>query len=386
MAHRYHGVLPAAGCYYLAYGRDGQPPSHEGTLRVEHRAGRVLASGDLYVFDDSRLNEPISAGSVPAPGPGVPAFAVAGYAYHLRVTRLEPAASGFTLGFEAHRYIAHGARLLDDGHWSREGTITMVMQRAEAPPGHPSADRFYTGEFVAEPNGAAKTMRLQMGHVSSALRKAVIEIDRVKDTRTPLDNGAGVSWASVFRSFDWEVSVVDSDHDLTRAAPASDGIAVWTAADARAAMIARRNSHDLDREWRYYVVIAGTIQAPGKAHGHMFHSRREALFVGGHSLFPDEPQYGALRGQRLDTTREFFRTIVHEVGHAMGLGHNDTGFHFMRPTPVIAAQASAEHPFPGNVQWSFDEADLHALRHRPDILVRPGGALQGVEDVGEPAP
>jgi hypothetical protein len=229
---------------------------------------------------------------------------------------------------------------------------------------------------------STKTMRLQMGWVSPSLRQAVIEIDCVPGTYAPMDNGAGLDWRGVFAACGWEVSAIASDHDLAKAGTDP----VWTAADARAAMMARRDRHDLDAQWRYYAVIAPTIQAPGKAHGHMFHGRREALFVGGHSLFPDEPHYGALRGRRLDSAPEFFRTVVHEVGHAMGLDHNAQGFHFMRPTPTIAEGAPAGQPFPANVQWSFDPDDLHHLRHAPDILVRPGGAALGTETAGAPVP
>jgi hypothetical protein len=66
------------------------------------------------------------------------------------------------------------------------------------------------------------------------------------------------------------------------------------------------------------------------------------------------------------------------MGHAMGLGHNDAGFHIMRPTDGIAQGASADKPFPANIEWSFEPNDEHRLRHWPDIAVRPGGAALGL--------
>lgn len=68
---------------------------------------------------------------------------------------------------------------------------------------------------------------------------------------------------------------------------------------------------------------------------------------------------------------------VHEIGHAMGLGHKLSGTSFMRPTDGIADSATPDMPFPGNIAWSFAPEDEHRLRHWPDIIVRPGGAASG---------
>jgi hypothetical protein len=55
-----------------------------------------------------------------------------------------------------------------------------------------------------------------MGWVSPFLRRAVIEIDRVPDSKIPQDNSAGPDWRSVFQSFGWEVNVIVSDDDVTK--------------------------------------------------------------------------------------------------------------------------------------------------------------------------
>jgi hypothetical protein len=366
----------ADGCYFISYGRDVDI-WYQGTLRVELRGGQVLASGDLYAVDMESLAEPVPVGQMPPPGTGVPIFPIADYTFYLRVTKIEPAGPGFVLTLEAHRYFPKDVRKLDGtmyDRWVLESSFTARMMPADAPAGYPQPDKFYVGEIPLNPADPQMTAQMQMGWVAPLMRRAVIEIDCVADTHAPLDNGAGVTWQSVFQSFGWDAKAIDSDHNITK----SGSNPLWTTSDADAAMRQHRDNNDLDAEWRYYVLIASQILAPGESDGFMYHARREALFVASQSVFPDQPQFGTLRGKRLDTTNAFLRTVVHEVGHAMGLGHNETGFHFMRPTPSIAQDATADKPFPTNIDWSFDPEDVNRLRHWPDIAVRPGGAGVGL--------
>ena len=291
----------------------------------------------------------------------------------MRVTRIEPADPGFALTFEALRYFPKNVRMFNGGavpHWVLEGTFTASLMPAKAPVGFPQPDKFFLGDVVVGDNVPPQ---LQMGWVAPLLRRAVIEVDCVPDTHAPLDNGAGFTWQSVFKSFDWDVTAIDSNHDITK----SSSSPRWTPTDADSAMRQNRGNNDLDAEWRYYVLIASLILAPAESDGFMYHGRREALFVAAQSVFPDQPQFGTLRGKALETTIAFLRTVIHETGHAMGLGHNETGFHFMRPTPSIAQDSTADNPFPGNIDWSFHPDDVHRLRHWPDIAVRPGGAPVG---------
>jgi hypothetical protein len=71
----------------------------------------------------------------------------------------------------------------------------------------------------------------------------------------------------------------------------------------------------------------------------------------------------------------YFRTAVHEIGHAMGLDHNNKDNGIMNATDTIAANSlkPGSPPFPKNIQWSFAPDDELRLRHWPDIVVRPGG-------------
>jgi hypothetical protein len=93
---------------------------------------------------------------------------------------------------------------------------------------------------------------------------------------------------------------------------------------------------------------------------------------------PDTPKWGELRGMLLGTTSAYFRTAVHEFGHALGLVHNDFDNGFMNPTDAVAASGTASLPFPQNVLWRFAVGDEYRLRHWPDLLVRPASV-----DVGD---
>ena len=105
-------------------------------------------------------------------------------------------------------------------------------------------------------------------------------------------------------------------------------------------------------------------------------SDREGCVVASGSTFSNDDKWGVLKGVRAgDSPATYFRTAVHEVGHAMGLDHNETTtvFAIMRPTNGIAETATPAAPFPTNIQWSFTRDDEHRLRHWPDLVVRPGG-------------
>ena len=98
-------------------------------------------------------------------------------------------------------------------HWVLEGTFTASMMPAKPPTGFPQPDKFFLGDVVLGDNVPPQ---LQMGWVAPLLRRAVIEVDCVPDTHAPPNNGAGVTWQTVFKSFNWDVTAIDSNHDITK--------------------------------------------------------------------------------------------------------------------------------------------------------------------------
>jgi hypothetical protein len=370
--------LLADGCYLLHYGLLGADRAdYEGTFRVDSRTGQLFASGDLY-----RRDEPENVGgasTAPAPASGIPIFPIRKYSLYLRVTSIAQADDGFDLVFEVHRFSFDEIKLFrgDSVNWVLEGSFTAHMTPGSPSHDFPATGQFFGGEvstILTSPDGTQVTFGLlEIGLVSPSLRRATLEIDRVPGSELPLDNGQGISWETIFEPVGWDLTIDVSDSNITK--PTGD---TWTADDGHAAMLAHRARTDLNSEWRYYMLVVKFIQFRDGDRGVMFElgkdTPREALLLSSHYVFDaNDSKWGDVRGKRAATTVTFFRTAVHETGHAMGLAHDRAGVNIMMPTDGIAEAASAGAPFPANIAWSFSADAAHRLRHAPDIAVRPGG-------------
>jgi hypothetical protein len=362
-----------AGCYLLRYTPTPRatalvPLHYDGTMRVERDSNGTTASGDLYLHRRNFLAHP--AAREPDPSAGIPIFPRRNYRYYLRVTQILEMPTfldRFTLGFELHRFDAATVS------WQLEGPFTAEMRWTSAPVGYPSRADFLHGD-VLDASGSA-VGELAMGWVSKRLRRAVIEIDRVASSESALSSSAGVDWAEIFAQVGWEVTVDESDSNLSE--PSGDA---WSDAEMHAELLARRDSADLDSEWRYWLLCVRRLDSTER--GIMFDAfatdsnavPREGAGIASHWVIPDEDPWGLVRGMRFgEATDPYFRTAVHELGHAMGLYHNTVDNGFMHTTPDIAASAVPPQRFPQNIKWAHAADDQHRLRHMPDVWVRPGG-------------
>lgn len=373
--------LPLAeGCYLLCYAPHHTDQRYYGTLRLEQNKTALLASGDLYLGSDAYppTGGPVAASSA---GAEIPIFPRAHYRSYVRVTQIQPDPSedGFIFELEFHGFIH------EDQSWQFEGAFTAFMMWT-------ASDSRYTSEACSL-SGIVRDHRGQVsGHlgmtwVSTYLRRAVIEIDRVPDAEIPIDNGSGLGWVEVFNQVGWAVSVCESDSLLQE----PDG-SCWSDAALHEAMLRKRDSSDLDAEWRYHLLCVRHLD--NAIRGKMYDAYgsdsnkvpREGAAIASHWEIPDEDLWGSVRAMRFGQAKgPYFRTAVHELGHAMGLFHNTDDNGFMNTTGAIALDTEAG-TFPHNIRWAFAPDDAQRLRHLPDPWVRPGMIFFGQSHYPWPVP
>ncbi|UXI70523.1 hypothetical protein [Tahibacter amnicola] len=378
-----------AGCYLINYTPVASALiSYDGTLRVEATAVGRTASGDLYQRRTMVLPAPVGPNLpaprvvlYPAPNPsaGIPIFSRDRYRFYLRVVQVPQgltATRRFTLGFELFRF---DTATRSWTNFSNPEKLSAVMSWTTAPPGFPAAGDYLAGDVK---NTAGVVVgRLTMGWISKYLRRAVVEVDRVSNGTSPLSNGAAIDWKAVGDSMGWEI-VVDSS-DVNVAEPSGNS---WSTAECHAAMLQRRTQSSLDKEWRYHIL--GVRALDDTPRGIMYDNGasdsnqvpREGCAIASDWVIPNSPEWGILGGERFGSAAAataYFRTAVHEAGHAMGLYHNTVDNGFMNTTDTIAASGTPSNRFPDNILWNFAADDTKRLRHIPDVYVRPGGTPFG---------
>ena len=371
------------GCYYVRYTPLQASPTHPGaiyylgTLRVQRVGATATISGDLYLRHVSATPHP-GAAAEPDPAEGIPVFPRADYRYYLRAVEVSDSPGvqeSFTLTLELFRFNAAVTA------WTNEGASRVQLSWTTAPPGYPSAADYLTGDL--KNSAGSVTGTLTLGWVSPFLRRAALEIDRVPQGVVPTTNGSdGYGWSQVFEPLGWDLAVIESDAGVAERSGES-----WSDAEMHAAMLEYRDARQdvLDARWTYHLVCVRRIDETER--GIMYDSAavdvnstaREGVGIACDWVYDeDEPTWGNLRGTRFGDDRPtYFRTAVHELGHAMGLYHNTSDNGFMNTTDVIARRAHSGRPFPQNIRWAFHTDDEKRLRHMPDIWVRPGGIQFG---------
>lgn len=425
------------GCYALSFSQVYNPPDSQillptgafghanflGTLRVTQQDnGLSRVSADWYQTravepllgveptedeqppagqdedDGDDWEEPELVEVVPPdPYAGVPIFPFHAYDSHLRVVRAETGSNELTLWMERYRYVDQDFHRTYSARATYVGCFEFRLTRQTGVGSFPDPDEHWVGQ-VQDAAGQILGV-ISLGWVSPSIRTATLEVDFEDGAVIPLDNGQGLSWQDVFRRIGWEMTVTHSDRPVSR----PSAFPTWSREALHEAMLINREGIDLDSQWYYHLLCVKELDVGG--YGAVMYDRtdddanqisREGFAVASDHVLPDRPHYGRAAGKR---TGEFptvlFRAAVHEMGHAVGLGHphktadvTANGAHFMQTTADIAELSTADDPFPDNILYSFSDSDTVRLQHSPDILIRPGGPFRGgaFEYVRDPPP
>jgi hypothetical protein len=388
------GVVPRwrSGCYLARFEPDPGSvplipwPKAEGAFRIESPdVGTLVATGDLYrveafaAFDDVFGVLPATTGD--SQGVAVlPVFPRDRYHAYLRIMPDERDAAqrgGWAVGCAVHRIRDAGFQT-----WDPPDQVTL-FPRLGGGEDSPSAG----GQAVApvadlsfDVLDASDTClgRLDLHWLSPFFREAVVEIDAEEGLPTPMDNGSGETWATVFARAGWRVRVETGRLEVPT--PPSGR---WTLAELHDALLRSRTESDLDAEWRYHVSVVRHFADAESPLGIAFDHEsmdlngvpREGVAVNAGARLPSEARYGDYAGALVHERPDLlFHVSVHEVAHAMGLYHNHVGFGLTEQIEALAGDSPFRRLSPDDLEPRFVADDVFRLRHLPDIQVRPGGS------------
>lgn len=335
----------------------------EGSLRVD-RSGTdsPFVSGDLYDIDPKAQHDHVDT--------VVPVYARSRYRYYLQLSEEQPSSSAdhlALLDFELVERTQVSDRPVES-RWAIHRACRFQLSG--------SVEDGFVGA-VCDPNGI-EVAALYLNWVSPWLRAATIEIDCQTDVPAPNASGGAHDWTAVGAAIGWHVFARVDD----QAIPPRDQQLPWTNAECHDAMSKWRDEDaKLDLEWCYHLLCVDRLKS--QLRGVMYDVNasdsssvvREGAAVAANWEFPADVLWGGLQRRLFCSVSDaYFRTAVHEIGHAMSLFHDHYGATLMRPTEMIAEDGiKVSPPFPNNIDWSFSAADAMFLRHAPDPLVRPGG-------------
>jgi len=394
------------GCYLILFRPaarfDGSmSDTYIGTLRVNDpdQPSRLPASGDLYLLGDEarKLSGANNAAEMlqewEAQHRGkkteIPIFRMQDYQYYLEVKAVQDLPNRVRLSLQGHKFDPLRRTLVAGGAFEIElKPVDKKSVKGANGAKADSAERL-TGRLLS---GNEQRGELALHWISKDMRRAAVRLlaiqSKSKSNKPIRFPGQALpkkvpSWQKLFGAIHWQLSVEEAtpDKDLTLAPQEK-----WTPFDLglKASELRKGLPAGLGHDWVYDLLCVSKFDH-GQFLGMMFDS--EATDLNGRPR--ESAAVAALEtitiGEFKDVAQDafggrlYYRTALHELGHAMNLTHtllddgimNTTNFLLPEPPPPGTKKRITDEDF--QPEFVFSPKDREWLQHAPDIAIRPGG-------------
>lgn len=378
----------SAGCYRMdltavqAVG-SGEESFFTGTFRVTERKNDSKASGDLY---RSRGGGDGFGKSAPPPKTGnrIPHFLIEDYRFYLEGLETPTADDGKSavkMRVRIHKANLALRKMIPGGIFE--------MRLGTKDDGASWSGTLQTGSRV-EAKVSLSLIRSDV--VRSADLRILRTLDSVQSPRwSPAmgsPSGESRDWEAIFAKAKWDLDAKDVPMDMVLAELRKKN--VWSVYDLGLQSLELRKSCP-QANWTVDLICVGEIGRDSHLLGLMFdsdavdldHKPRESAAVAAFQkvILPESLAVG---GKETPLLQEYlggaayYRTALHEVGHAFNLVHNFREGSLMNTTQFVIDQlpAKPKSEVPFQPVWAFSDEEVDWLQHAPDLAVRPGGILR----------
>lgn len=421
---------PCIGTLRVTSRSDSKTPRVSGDLYSPDQAYHISSVAVLKGLPHISIFEGWKAKSTKVDVPSaIPHFAIDRYRYHLEIHDVIPGEHGVGLDVTAHEYDVAEKKLVPRSRMRIALKLTADGKVGEGYLLHGAERR---GEFALQwisrnvrsselrlfavaPEGSEQ-IHLPGEHpesMTTAVANARLAAEERGNQQHQQRDGVAVEkilgWKDLFQAIHWELNVTKPS---AAAVPPTARPEEWAAYDlSNAATLLRADRHTerdengdvLDpHEWFYDLLCVPRFESPTAASeagsdgangkpasylGIMFDTEatdlnqqpRESAAVAALELVPEKEKRKKVPFQDLLAGAAYYRTALHEVGHAMNLTHNFLGRSLMNTTGMLLQPPQAGSPGKEPVaswldaEWKFTAEDAEWLQHAPDIVVRPGG-------------